>query len=77
MEIISTEEAGAKEEQMESKVTVKRPIAKRANRSVSECIPPSTPPVNQNQVQGNSVKKNEQSYPEYPTNGQVLAGTES
>ncbi|XP_015124971.1 enhancer of mRNA-decapping protein 3 [Diachasma alloeum] len=45
LEIISTEEAGAKEVQMSSKVTVKRPIAKRANRSVSECIPSSVPPA--------------------------------
>lgn len=41
LEIISTEEAGARECQMTSKVTVKRPIPKRANRSVSECIPTS------------------------------------
>ncbi|XP_044576978.1 enhancer of mRNA-decapping protein 3 isoform X2 [Cotesia glomerata] len=80
LEIISTEEAGAKEVPSQNKVTVKRPIAKRANRSVSECIPPSTPPsVSQNQNQNpvqNSVKKTtEQSHPEYPVNGRVVAET--
>ncbi|XP_011299816.1 enhancer of mRNA-decapping protein 3 [Fopius arisanus] len=40
LEIISTEEAGAREVQSSK---VKRPIAKRANRSVSECIPTSVP----------------------------------
>lgn len=81
LEIISTEEAGAKEVQMQNKVTVKRPIAKRANRSVSECIPPSTPPSvsqnqnqNQNQVQNSVKKTTEQNYPEYPVNGRVVAG---
>ncbi|XP_063994944.1 enhancer of mRNA-decapping protein 3 [Diachasmimorpha longicaudata] len=43
LEMISTEEATAREVQTSSKVTVKRPIAKRANRSVSECIPSSVP----------------------------------
>ncbi|KAK0168408.1 hypothetical protein PV327_002211 [Microctonus hyperodae] len=45
LEIISTEEATTKETKMQSKVLVKRPIAKRANRSVSECIPSSVPPA--------------------------------
>lgn len=37
--MIATEETAPKEVKMPSKVTVKRPIAKRANRSISECIP--------------------------------------
>lgn len=37
--MIATEETVTKESKMPSKITVKRPIAKRANRSVSECIP--------------------------------------
>lgn len=50
LEIISTEEAGTNvnDIQPQSKVIVKRPIAKRAGRSISECVPilqgPSCPP---------------------------------
>ncbi|XP_072755611.1 enhancer of mRNA-decapping protein 3 [Anoplolepis gracilipes] len=41
VEIISTEEAGTNvnDIQPQSKVIVKRPIAKRAGRSISECVP--------------------------------------
>lgn len=73
LEIISTEEAEAKESQTQSKVTVKRPIAKRANRSVSECIPSSVP-VAISQPPTNLKKPVEPSIPEPSANGKVGPG---
>ncbi|XP_015603686.1 enhancer of mRNA-decapping protein 3 [Cephus cinctus] len=60
IEIISTEEAASnsRDIQTQSKVAVKRPIAKRAGRSVSECIPPMNQPIPiPGQPQSNSSKK--------------------
>lgn len=58
LQIIATEEippAPAKESQARSKVSVKRPIAKRAGRSVSESMPPGPQNV-AGQVPVNSKK---------------------
>ncbi|XP_034942378.1 enhancer of mRNA-decapping protein 3 [Chelonus insularis] len=72
LEIISTEEAGNKDVQMHSKVTVKRPIAKRANRSISECIPTTTSST-ANQLQSNYKKPTEPSQPDSSSNGRVAS----
>lgn len=56
---------------MQSKVLVKRPIAKRANRSVSECIPSSVPPA----VNQSDTKKPVEPLQSEPTaNGRIGIG---
>lgn len=74
--IISTEEAGKRiaESQTQSKVIVKRPIAKRPGRSASECTPPPIVPVGL-QIQPNLKKLVESTFHvEIPTNGKVGPG---
>jgi len=78
LEIISTEEAGTNvnDVQPQSKVIVKRPIAKRAGRSVSECVP-SVVQVGGSQVQTNfkkPVEPNQQQIEQTP-NGKFAPGT--
>ncbi|XP_015520678.1 enhancer of mRNA-decapping protein 3 [Neodiprion pinetum] len=78
IEIISTEEAEdcRDEVQTSSKVTVRRPIAKRAGRSVSECIPPLVLPNSDIQQQSNARKPLDsmQSHPEPAANGKIYLG---
>ncbi|XP_020709599.1 enhancer of mRNA-decapping protein 3 [Athalia rosae] len=81
IEIISTEEAVETQSnvQTSSKVTVRRPIAKRAGRSVSECIPPLVIPNAEVQQQSNPRKPLEsiQSHSEPPSNGKINLGETS
>lgn len=78
IEIISTEEAiaGCDEVQTSSKVTVRRPIAKRAGRSVSECIPPIVIPNSDIQPQPNTRKTLDpaQTHSEPSSNGKISLG---
>ena len=77
LEIISTEEAGpnVNDVQPQSKVIVKRPIAKRVGRSVSECVP-SVVQVGGPQAQTNFKKPAEpiQQQIEQTPNGKFAPG---
>ncbi|KAL0134504.1 hypothetical protein PUN28_001353 [Cardiocondyla obscurior] len=73
VEIISTEEAGNVND-THSKVIVKRPIAKRAGRSISECVPNTLQPGSSNaQMQANVKKPMEsnQQQTEQTPNGKI------
>lgn len=77
LEIISTEEAASNvnDVQSQSKIIVKRPIAKRAGRSVSECVP-ATIQVGSSQAQTNfkkPVEPNQQQIEQTP-NGKFAPG---
>lgn len=75
VEIISTEEVGTNDIQAQSKVIVKRPIAKRAGRSISESVS-STVQAGGSQVQMNFRKPMEsnQQQMEQTTNGKITSG---
>lgn len=76
VEIISTEEAGTNDIQSQSKVIVKRPIAKRIGRSISESVS-STMQAGGSQAQTNFRKPMEsnQQQVEQTTNGKIASGT--
>lgn len=77
LEIISTEEAGnVNDTNTHSKVIVKRPIAKRAGRSISECVP-NTVQAGSSQTQTNfkkSAEPNQQQVEQTP-NGKIPPST--
>ncbi|XP_014471538.1 PREDICTED: enhancer of mRNA-decapping protein 3 isoform X2 [Dinoponera quadriceps] len=73
VEIISTEEAATNDIQAQSKVIVKRPIAKRAGRSISESVT-STVQAGGSQTQTNfrkPMESNQQQQMEQTTNGKI------
>ncbi|XP_011690420.1 PREDICTED: enhancer of mRNA-decapping protein 3 [Wasmannia auropunctata] len=61
LEIISTEEAGNVND-THSKVIVKRPIAKRVGRSISECVPNATVQAGSSQTPQTNFKKPAEPY---------------
>ncbi|KAK2589052.1 hypothetical protein KPH14_001889 [Odynerus spinipes] len=73
VEIISTEEAASSvsDAQTQSKVTVKRPIAKRAGRSVSESVPPVHAGGMQMPSNFKKPVESTQQQSELPTNGKI------
>lgn len=73
--INETESVANDSSQAQNKVTVKRPIAKRAGRSFSESVPSSTQSTS-SQTQFNLKKPdtNAQCSTEQPTNGRVSLG---
>lgn len=75
LEIISTEEAGNVND-THSKVIVKRPIAKRAGRSISECVP-NILQAGSSQTQMNFKKPPEPNQPlvEQTPNGKIPPST--
>jgi len=76
LEIISTEEAGNVND-THSKVIVKRPIAKRAGRSISECVPNPIVQAGSSQTQTNFKKPTEpnQQQVEQTPNGKIPPST--
>lgn len=79
IEIISINETGPNtndNNQSQNKVTVKRPIAKRAGRSISESVSSSTQSTS-SQTQSNFKKPDSNAHcsMEQPTNGKLLLGT--
>ena len=75
LEIISTEEAGNVND-THSKVIVKRPIAKRAGRSISECVPNATVQAGSSQSQTNFKKPAEPNQQvEQTPNGKIPQST--
>lgn len=77
LEIISTEEAGTNvnDIQLQSKVIVKRPIAKRAGRSISECVPILQAASCQLQMNLKKPVESNQQQVEQTPNGKIAAGT--
>lgn len=77
LEIISTEEAGTNVNDMQpqSKVIVKRPIAKRAGRSISECVPILQAPNCQTQMNLKKLVESNQQQVEQTPNGKIASGT--
>lgn len=76
VEIISTEEVATNDFQVQSKVIVKRPIAKRAGRSISESVS-SAVQASGSQVQTNFKKpvESNQQQVEQTANGKIGLGT--
>lgn len=79
VDIVSVEDSSTaqKDVQTQSKVTVKRPIAKRAGRSVSECsVPIVQPQAAQVMPNVRKAPSEVQPYAELPnTNGKAGPGT--
>lgn len=77
LEIISTEEAGTNvnDMQSQSKVIVKRPIAKRAGRSISECVPMLQTANCQTQMNLKKPIESNQQQAEQTPNGKIASGT--
>lgn len=73
IEMISPKEStsNVSDTQTQSKVTVKRPIAKRAGRSVSESVPPVHTGVMQMPSTLKKPVESIQQQPELPTNGKI------
>lgn len=76
VEIISTEEVATNDIQGQSKVIVKRPIAKRAGRSISESVS-STVQAGGSQAQASFKKpvESNQQQVEQTANGKIGSGT--
>lgn len=77
LEIISTEEAGTNvnDIQPQSKVIVKRPIAKRVGRSISECVPILQAASCQSQMNLKKPVESNQQQVEQTPNGKIASGT--
>ncbi|XP_020277841.1 enhancer of mRNA-decapping protein 3 isoform X2 [Pseudomyrmex gracilis] len=76
LEIISTEEArtSMNDVQSQSKVIVKRPIAKRAGRSVSECVPPAPQATSSPQTNVKKPAESNQQQIDQTPNGKIPPG---
>lgn len=76
LEIISTEEARTtmNDVQSQSKVIVKRPIAKRVGRSVSECVPPTPQATSSPQTNMKKPAESNQQQIDQTPNGKIPPG---